>query len=149
MAKIHIGGYAAKIGAKPNSIVKRLGEIKKRNSLNIVTTTQAPDAYKPNLGSGDAGQAKVKVKKERKAKSATDQDLHNGKAESKVKVEESAGDDDEASDTGPASGTNAEVHAYPIVYVSKKRGSMDDAEGALAKKSRPNSHDQLQASTTT
>ncbi|KAJ9604622.1 hypothetical protein H2200_010736 [Cladophialophora chaetospira] len=39
---LHIGPYAEKTGTKPNSIIKRLGEIKKRNGLNIVTTTNAP-----------------------------------------------------------------------------------------------------------
>ncbi|KAH0828382.1 hypothetical protein FOPE_01649 [Fonsecaea pedrosoi] len=39
----HIGPYCEKTGTKPNTIVKRLGEIKKRNGLNIITTTSPPN----------------------------------------------------------------------------------------------------------
>ncbi|KAK5462706.1 hypothetical protein LTS15_002418 [Exophiala xenobiotica] len=54
---INIGPYAAKTGAKPNTIIKRLGEIKKRNHLNIITTTQ---------GSSDtAGVTTIKARKPR------------------------------------------------------------------------------------
>ncbi|KAL2423898.1 hypothetical protein ABEF95_009547 [Exophiala dermatitidis] len=45
---IHIGGYAAKTGAKPNTVIKRLSEIKKRNKLNLVTTTLTADEPKSN-----------------------------------------------------------------------------------------------------
>ncbi|KAJ9504326.1 hypothetical protein LTR99_005743 [Exophiala xenobiotica] len=54
---INIGPYAAKTGAKPNTIVKRLGEIKKRNHLNIITTTQGP--------SDAAGVTAIKARKPR------------------------------------------------------------------------------------
>ncbi|KIX08928.1 uncharacterized protein Z518_00006 [Rhinocladiella mackenziei CBS 650.93] len=63
---IHIGAYAAKTGAKPNTIVKRLGDIKKRNRLNIITTTQGDS--KTTLRSNDDGKAKVKPKRETEAK---------------------------------------------------------------------------------
>jgi len=54
---INIAPYAAKTGAKPNTIIKRLGEIKKRNHLNIITTTQ---------GSSDAaGGTTIKARKPR------------------------------------------------------------------------------------
>lgn len=46
--QIHIGGYAAKTGAKPNTVIKRLSEIKKRNKLNLVTTTLTADEPKSN-----------------------------------------------------------------------------------------------------
>lgn len=38
ITKIQIGPYAAKTGAKPNTIIKRLAGIKSRNGLNISTT---------------------------------------------------------------------------------------------------------------
>lgn len=38
IVKIHIGPFAEKTGAKPNTIIKRLAGIKARNGLNICTT---------------------------------------------------------------------------------------------------------------
>ncbi|KAK4942642.1 hypothetical protein LTR10_017589 [Elasticomyces elasticus] len=44
---INIASYAAKTGAKTNTIVKHLGEIKKRHKLNIITTTQGTSDSTP------------------------------------------------------------------------------------------------------
>ncbi|OAP57775.1 hypothetical protein AYL99_08513 [Fonsecaea erecta] len=41
----HISPYCQKTGTKPNTIVKRLSEIKKRNKLNIITTTNPPGGH--------------------------------------------------------------------------------------------------------
>ncbi|KIW28971.1 uncharacterized protein PV07_04822 [Cladophialophora immunda] len=72
----HIGPYCQKTGTKPNTIVKRLGEIKKRNRLNIVTTTSPPGGGNSNFAAprvssavkrergGDDSEAKPKVKGE-------------------------------------------------------------------------------------
>ncbi|EXJ91516.1 hypothetical protein A1O3_00064 [Capronia epimyces CBS 606.96] len=66
---ICIAPYAEKENMKPNTIVKRLAEIKKRNNLNIVTTTQIPEGSKLTLGANnDAGQAKVNAKRDRVVK---------------------------------------------------------------------------------
>ncbi|OCT45602.1 hypothetical protein CLCR_01668 [Cladophialophora carrionii] len=43
---LYITPYAEKTGTKANTIVKRLGEIKKRNGLNIITTTSPPGEIK-------------------------------------------------------------------------------------------------------
>ncbi|ETI24142.1 hypothetical protein G647_03511 [Cladophialophora carrionii CBS 160.54] len=43
---LYIAPYAVKTGTKANTIVKRLGEIKKRNGLNIITTTSPPGDIK-------------------------------------------------------------------------------------------------------
>jgi hypothetical protein len=54
-----------------NTIVKRLGEIKKRNGLNIVTTSSAPGSPpggKPT--NSGAGETKPKPKREKGSKSA-------------------------------------------------------------------------------
>ncbi|KIX99282.1 uncharacterized protein Z520_04858 [Fonsecaea multimorphosa CBS 102226] len=78
----HIGPYCHKTGAKPNTIVKRLGEIKKRNGLNIVTTTSPPSGNNngfavPRVSSaakretGEDSEAKPKVKRERVAPKTT------------------------------------------------------------------------------
>ncbi|EXJ61004.1 hypothetical protein A1O7_05157 [Cladophialophora yegresii CBS 114405] len=75
---LYITPYAEKTGTKANTIVKRLSEIKKRNRLNIVTTTSPPSGdtkshtpATPRLRASNSnprqdGQ-KPSVKRERKA----------------------------------------------------------------------------------
>ncbi|EXJ69678.1 uncharacterized protein A1O5_06749 [Cladophialophora psammophila CBS 110553] len=77
----YISPYCQKTGAKPNTVAKRLSEIKKRNGLNIVTTTNPSTgnngyavpkaASTAKCGSGDdESDAKPKAKRERAPKAA-------------------------------------------------------------------------------
>jgi hypothetical protein len=65
--KLHIGPYAEKTGTKANTIVKRLSEIKKRNGLNIITTTNAPGDAK-SYTTPKPRATNVKPKRERVSK---------------------------------------------------------------------------------
>ncbi|KAI1615341.1 hypothetical protein EDD36DRAFT_186417 [Exophiala viscosa] len=55
---INIGPYAAKTGAKTNTILKHLGEIKKRHKLNLITTTKGSSDSIPKPRAAATGQTK-------------------------------------------------------------------------------------------
>ncbi|KIW68081.1 hypothetical protein PV04_04049 [Phialophora macrospora] len=86
---LYITPYAEKTGTKANTIVKRLGEIKKRNGLNIITTTSPPSDVKSHTTPKPrASNPRVEIKRERKpnvAKISSPDSNNRGD----VKVEES------------------------------------------------------------
>jgi hypothetical protein len=77
-SQLYITPYAEKTGTKANTIVKRLSEIKKRNGLNIITTTSPPGDMKshpapkprgsnPRPAGEGSDVAKPTIKRERKS----------------------------------------------------------------------------------
>ncbi|KIW92911.1 uncharacterized protein Z519_06760 [Cladophialophora bantiana CBS 173.52] len=96
----YISPYCQKTGAKPNTVAKRLSEIKKRNGLNIVTTTNPPTgnngyavpkaACAGKRGRGDdESEGKPNVKRGRALKAAGEPFAQEPPSVNRVKVEAS------------------------------------------------------------
>ena len=95
--QIQIGPYAAKTGAKPNTIIKRLAGIKARNGLNISTTLgnyKRPSA--PDEGKFKAESKQKSAKKEQQHEG----DDHHGKAVAKNEGREAGYGADDSSEPG-------------------------------------------------
>lgn len=148
--KIHIGPYAAKTGAKPNTIIKRLGEIKKRNNLNIVTTNATSGAAagvgSPGLpapggraNSSTAADTKPKVKREKKAtttaadatttKKRTKQNAPAALLQDLVKAESDALSTTTTQGLGIPSPAESTLGSNTMpAYMAQKRGLADDGD---------------------